>query len=169
MSSPFEELEYLADYLPEEGEAVLVSRMGGELLCESYDYERDSLADPELYGRLIEATEQLNARGTLPVWVATLTLFWSSVGMHRLTGLGWSAWYWDLGLAIGIAAVCAGWIRFRQATSFRRDVQPMLIAQLRRREISRHALLGAIRHRPELRTLLERMTQADWTVRPTEQ
>ncbi len=30
MNTPFEDLEYLADYLPDEGEAMLVSRRDGE-------------------------------------------------------------------------------------------------------------------------------------------
>jgi hypothetical protein len=36
MATPFEELEYLADQLPEEGESIIVTRMYGELVCQQY-------------------------------------------------------------------------------------------------------------------------------------
>ena len=63
MNSPFEELEYLADYLPDEGEAVIVVRKDGELVCEAFQREKyqEGITDPEFYGRLIqcERTPQL--------------------------------------------------------------------------------------------------------------
>ena len=36
MNNPYEDLEYLAEFLPEEGESVIVTRRRGQLVCESY-------------------------------------------------------------------------------------------------------------------------------------
>ena len=58
MNNPYEDLEYLAEFLPEEGESVIVTRRRGQLVCESY-FETHAtppaqagLIDREFYGRL---------------------------------------------------------------------------------------------------------------------
>ena len=73
MSTPFEELEYLSDYLPEEGESVIVTRRAGELVCESGPGGRygDGLLDPELYGRLVQWNLRLSSLSVLPIWSST--------------------------------------------------------------------------------------------------
>ena len=91
MSTPFEELEYLADFLPEEGESVIVSRNHGELVCENFQKERplDEMASPEFYGHLVHANERLNSLVARPVWISTLAWFWVCVLIHKVFGLGW--------------------------------------------------------------------------------
>lgn len=163
MTTPFEELEYLADYLPDEGEAVLVTRKQGELVCEAFqrDGETPGISDPEFYGRLVQANERLNSAGAKPIWCCLLLLFWACVTGHTLSGFGWSGWYLDVGLALGAVALCFQWIRARQAKLFHREIAPMLNWQLRQRFMDKYVLIGVIRHQPELRTLLDEMVRAD--------
>lgn len=157
MSSPFEELEYLSDYLPEEGEAVIVSRRGGELICEALPAEsnRDLLADSEFYGRMVFANERLVSQGAFPIWTCVLGCFWICVGLHLTFGLGWNGWYFDAGVALSLLLVCFLWIRRRQTTLFYREIRPMLSVQLRRRMADRYSVIGSMRQHPELRTLLD--------------
>ena len=161
MSSPFEELEYLADHLPDEGEAVVVVRRDGELLCEPYSREaaRQAGIDTEFYGRLVQANERLNGQGALPIWACSVAAFWVCVLLHKAGGLGWIWWSLDLGVALSALLACYLWIRRRQYWLYRREVLPMLNAQLRRRRLERFALIGALRSQLELRTLLDQMTR----------
>lgn len=161
MSSPFEELEYLADHLPDEGEAVVVVRRDGELCCEPYSREaaRQAGIDAEFYGRLVQANERLNAQGALPIWTCGVAAFWICVLLHKAAGLGWVWWSLDIGVALLAVLACYLWIHQRQYWLYRREVLPMLNAQLRRRRLDRFALIGALRSQLELRTLLDQMTR----------
>ena len=161
MSSPFEELEFLADHLPDEGEAVVVVRRDGELVCEplARDTQRQGGVDPEFYGRLVQANERLNGRGALPLWTCGVAAFWTCVALHKVAGLGWTWWSLDVGLVLLALLGCYLWIRRRQYWLYRREVLPLLNTQLRRRRIDRFALIGAIRQQPELRTLLDQMVR----------
>lgn len=163
MNTPYEELEYLADYLPDEGEAVLVTRREGELVCESYQRESTvpGLSDPEFYGRLVQANERLNTVGARPLWASVLFLFWACVAVHQVGGLGWEGWPYDAGLALMTPAGCFAWIKARQARVFRDEIYPIIRWQFRRRGLDRYTLIGAIRHHPELRTLLDELVRWD--------
>lgn len=162
MSTPFEELEYLADFLPEEGESVIVSRNHGELVCENFQKERplDEMASPEFYGHLVHANERLNALVARPVWIALLTWFWACVAIHRQMKLSWDGWYLDLGLGLVAMAVCYAAIRFRQDRYFKDEVRPTLNRQMYGSNLSKYALVGVIRQRPELRTLLDTLSRS---------
>lgn len=162
MSTPFEELEYLADFLPEEGESVIVSRNHGELVCENFQKERplDEMASPEFYGHLVHANERLNALVARPVWIALLTWFWACVLIHRQMELSWDGWYLDLGLGLVAMAVCYASIRFRQDRYFKDEVRPTLNRQMYGSNLSKYALVGVIRQRPELRTLLDTLSRS---------
>lgn len=163
MNTPFEDLEYLADYLPEEGEAMLVTRRDGELNCEPFsgDPSRDGVADPELYGRLIQASERLNLLGTMPLWVCLISWFWLCVAFHVGTGISWAGWYLDVGT--GIMTLMGGlcWIRFRQRRLFEQEVRPMLEREIRRNNMQQYVLIGAIRQHPEMRSLMDELSR--WT------
>ena len=163
MNSPFEELEYLADYLPEEGESVVVTRRSGELMCESFLHpqQRDDVSDPEFYGRLVQSNERLNSLSALPMWCCAILFFWLCVLVHRLTGLGWGGWYLDVGLGLIVLLGCFSWIRRRQATLFATEIRPMLNWQIRRRRLDRYAIMGVIRQHPELRTMMEELSRWD--------
>lgn len=163
MNSPFEDLEYLADYLPDEGEAVVVIRRGGELICEPFRDEawREGISDPELYGRLVQANERLSARGVVPMWSSALLAFCLCIAFHHLTEVGWSGWYADLGIGFLAAMGCVSWIRHRRRQLFRDQIRPMLEAQLRRRDLRRYAVIGAIRQHSELKHLMDELV--DWT------
>ncbi len=159
MNTPFEELEYLADYLPDEGETVLMTRREGELVCEAVqrDQQPHGVTNAELYGRLVQANERLDSLVTLPLWCGTVFLFWACVSVHMLAGLSWSGWYFDVGLAIAVVAGCLAWIHSRQDRFFQKEIRPVLSWQLRRRSTDRFTLIGEVRQHPEFRVLLGQM------------
>jgi hypothetical protein len=166
MLNRFEELEYLADYIPDEGEAVVVTRRNGELICEPARgdvrevSEPPSISlDPQLYGRLVQANERLNAVGAWPIFASVTVWFWSCVAVHVLSGLGWHAWFLHVGLALPVAFGCHLWIRRRQERLFRTEIRPIVARLLHERDVDRYVVLGAMRQRPELRTLLDDMAR----------
>ncbi len=167
MLNPFEELEYLSDFLPEEGESVLVSRQSGELVCEPFqpDALREGIADPRLYGLLVHANEKLNALGAMPIWVTCIGFFWTCVGMANAGQLKWSTWYLVPGLALLLLPTCIGWIRHRQHRLFKTEIRPLLEGVLRVRRLDPHAFLAAVRQHEELRTLMDELVRRNLPVR----
>lgn len=162
MSSPYEELEFLSDHLPGEGEAVLISREEGELVCKHWTRGnlREGVYDPDLYGRLVEANERLNFAGTLPLWIGLGTQVWIVILLHGILDLGWEHWYLAPAAAPLVLFVCYHWIRQRQQKTFRTDILPFLRADLARRRISAHALVSGVRQHAELRTLLDELVRS---------
>lgn len=161
MFTPFEELEYLAEYLPEEGESVLITRKDGELVCEPYRTEglRDGIEEAQLYGLLVRANERLNARANLPLWASGLGLFWLLVALYTVGGLGWTSWFLVPGLGLVALWGCFLWIRQRQHNAFLRELRPQIEHALRQRGIDSHALTAGLRQHAELRTLLDEWVQ----------
>ncbi|MEW4526633.1 hypothetical protein [Maioricimonas sp. JC845] len=167
MFSPFEELEYLADYLPDEGEAVVVTRQQGELVCQPWrkDDLRDGIEDADLYGMLVQANERLNTLGSTPLWASAIFLFWFAVLMHGVIGLGLQQWYLVPGVGLLVMYGCFHWIRYRQHRFFLREILPTLKSELRMRGITPYALLSGVRHHAELRTLLDDLIR--WVPEPS--
>lgn len=163
MFSPFEELEFLAEYLPDEGETVLVTRQDGELVCQPHrcDDLREGVADPELYGRLVQANERLNAQGMLPLWGSIGGMVAAGILLHGVLGLGWSEWYAIPGIAFLAMYGCFSWIRRRQRQLFRNELMPRLLVELHRRNLDRFSLIAGVRQHAELRTLLDELIH--WT------
>ncbi|MBX3438341.1 MAG: hypothetical protein KF861_12680 [Planctomycetaceae bacterium] len=161
MLSPFEELEFLSNYLPEEGETVLVSRRSGELVCESFEPHslREGVADPQLYGMLVHANERLNGLGSMPLWATAIGFFWGCVALAYSGVLRWNTWYLVPGLLLLLLPGSVAWIRLRQHRRFQREIRPMLEGILRFRRIDPHTLLGAVRQHEELRTLLDELVR----------
>ena len=157
MSTPFEELEYLSEYLPDEGESVLISRKDGELVCQACGAEglRDGIDEAELYGLLVECNERLSMRAAQPLWVTSLVAFAGLVAVFTLGGLGWTSWFLVPGAVFLALWVCYGWIRMRQLKLFNRDLRPRIDAALVERQITRHSLIAGLRQHVELRTLLD--------------
>lgn len=162
MNSPFEELEYLSDFLPDEGESVMVSRRGGELVCQPVgsDLFRDGISDAELYGRLVLANERLNGLSSIPFWSAFAVAFGVGVAIFELTEIGWRGWYLALALAGTALLIASAWAAQRRRRFFHQEVRLMLETQMRRRQINRYALVGAIRQHPELSTLLDELSRS---------
>src|SRR5579872_1940670 len=153
MTTPFEDLEYLADYLPDEGEAVIVARRGGELICEPLrqDSPQERALDAELYGRLVQANERLKSVGAPALWgTALMLIFGACLALHKSADVAWEGWYFDVGILLAGGAVCYGWIQLRQRRLFREQIRPMLDAQLRCRGINRYGLMGVARQHAEL-------------------
>lgn len=159
MHSPYEELEYLAEHLPEEGETLLVRRESGELICKAYQRNdlRSGVDDAELYGMLVQANERLHAVAAFPPWVAVIALAWLGISLHVTGILALSQWYVIPGLALPLCFAVFQWIQLRQHRLFVRCLRPRLASELRRRGISRLALIAGVRQHPELRTLLDEL------------
>ena len=157
MFTPFEELEYLADYLPEEGESILVARRDGELVCHPWrgDSLRDGIEDDELYGLLVQANERLNSLAALPLWGAGVGAFWGLTAIYTIGQLSWTSWCLVPGIGLVALWACFLWIRKRQRRVFLKELRPRILATIRRRGISLHALIAGIRQHSELRTLLD--------------
>jgi len=161
MSSPFEELEYVAEHLPEEGETVVIRRECGELVCQSMNRSslREGIEDAELYGLLVQANERLHAAGSLPLWLSLTSLMWVGISLHFFGVLDWSQWYVLPGLALPLLFGVFHWVRQRQHKLFRQSIRPVLSQELRRRGISPLALIGGVRQHGELRTILDELVE----------
>ena len=161
MFSPFEELEQLAEHLPDEGESLLISRRDGELVYEPYrrDDLRDGVEEANLYGRLVQANERLNALSTLPLWVSVLSFVALSVIGHAAFEGAWLVWYLLPILFVFTLCVCYHWIRWRQEIVFQAEILPALRMELRRRKIDAYSLIAGTKQHSELRTLLEELVR----------
>lgn len=157
MFSPYEELEYLADYLPEEGEMVVLSRESGELRCQPFrkDELREGIQDSQLYGFLVQANERLHSVGGFPLWATAIAVVWLVVILHGVMRLDWTHWYLGPGLMLPMLYACFVWIRHRQQTLFQSDILPRLQKELQIRQISFYSLVAGIRQHPEFLTLLD--------------
>ena len=160
-SSPFEELEQLAEHLPDEGESLLVSRRDGELVYEPFrpDDLRDGVDEAYLYGRLVQANEQLNSLGALPLWVTGVSFVTLCVLGHATLSGSWQLWYLFPLLLVFSLCICFHWIRWRQEIVFQTEVLPTLRVELRRRRIDPYSLIAGVRQHAELRTLLEELVR----------
>jgi len=161
MFSPYEELEYLADYLPEEGESVLVTRQFGELVCKPYTYEdlRDGVEDAEFYGFLVQANERLQAAGVAPVRWTAAAILWAGLLIHGLCGISWDQWFLVPGLAIPVVLGMLHWIQRRRRWLFHQEIVPQLNRELSSRKIRPYALMAGVRQHGELRTLFDELVR----------
>lgn len=159
MFSPYEELEYLADCLPEEGESVLLSREEGQLHCKPWqrDQFRDGIDDADLYGRLVQANELLAVAGQIPFWMTTAAFCWITILLFGVAGLGWGQWFLLPGIGVLLVIGCSQWIRHRQHRMFSERVRPMLQEEIWRRQTTLFALIAGVRQHAELRTLLDEL------------
>ena len=156
MFGHYEELEYVAEFLPEEGESVVVSRKNGELACAPLwkNKLRDGVSEAELYGRLVHANERLNALASLPLWVAAMGVFWLAICLHVLIILQWSTWQWVPGQSLLVMFACYHWYHYRRRWYFRREILPSLLNELRARGLTPFELIAGLRQHSELNTLL---------------
>ena len=189
MKSPYEELEYIADHLPDEGEAVVVSRQRGEIVCEAYreptptsqpqvaqkvaavvppfptapivENNLPGLTDPALYGRLLQANERLKGCVWSYIWPWVLSIYWLCVGCHWLTTSGWSTWYLDIGIALIVSIGAIVWIQHQQWKLFHNEICPVLERQMAERETNKYKLLSEMRQHPELKLLVTVLSR--WT------
>lgn len=171
--TPFEELEFLADYLPDEGEAVILSRRRGELVCEVVGDANEKntttepapkvkgISDASLYGRLLQASERLKSCTTSNVWMWILACYGVCVGMHLVTGFGWEGWYFDLGIVLIVFCLATFWSQFQQWQLFTRDIFPMLEQVMLEHQIDRFELITRMKQHRDLSSLLASVLR--WT------
>ncbi|MBL4886051.1 MAG: hypothetical protein JKY95_16145 [Planctomycetaceae bacterium] len=167
MNSPFEDLEYLADFLPEEGESVLMTRRRGQLVCETYIEPASSQAastasvDRELFGRMTTISARLNQLKTGPILVTVLSYYWMCVLMHRTLNLGWSGWYLDLGLGLLLGVSCYLFVQFRQRKYFLEIVCPLMKQLMQDHQLDKYSLIAYLSQYRNLTTLASAFTR--WT------
>lgn len=179
MRSPYEELEYLANYLPDEGESVVVTRRSGDLVVErpssleerghqreqSFESDRDAasivayeIENREFDGRLIQASARLRQLSAAPIWVTMIAAFWLGVTLHFFVPAQ-VAWTVTAGVIMAAIPVAISWIRVRRSRLFRSEIRAMLAWQLRRCRLERFTTMSKMCGRPELRHLLAEMTR----------
>lgn len=176
MRTPYEELEYLANYLPDEGESVVVTRRSGDLVVErpsaleerirqthSQESERVSADDVqidnrEFDGRLIQADARLRRLAIMPTWVIWIAAFWLCSAMHLMLASA-VAWTLTAGVLLAAALAVSCWVRARRARLFRSEIRAMLAWQLRRCRLDRFATMSKMQGRNELSYLLSEMTR----------
>jgi len=168
MNNPYEELEYLADFLPDEGEAVIVSRRRGQLVCETYfepmttsNSSQGQQIDRELYGRLSMVESRLKLLWQTPAMVSVLAFYWVCVVLHRVFELGWSAWYLDLGLGMMIVAGCYHYVQYQRRRYFLEAVCPALQKWMVDHQLDKYTLIAWLTAHRNLSTLREALTR--WT------
>ncbi len=167
MNSPFEDLEYLADFLPEEGESVIVSRRRGQLVCESYSEPTPfspaptGRIDRELFGRMTTMNTRLRNLQIGPILVTLLSCYWLCVIMHRFFALGWAGWYLDLGLALLMGVSCYLYVQFRQRKYFLEMVCPLMKQLMMDHQLEKYSLIAYLAQHRNLSTLACAFTR--WT------
>lgn len=159
MFSPFEEIELLADSLPDEGETLLVTRHDGQLVCKPVpkDSMREGIENSELYGFLVKSNERLHDQGLLPMWASSISYVWAAILVFAYFQLQWAHWYLLPALAFPLLCGTFVWIRVRQQNYFLRQIVPALVRELNAREIHPNSLIAGVRQHSELRTLLDEL------------
>lgn len=157
MFSPYEELEYLAEYLPEEGEMVLITRQSGDLVCKPWNENdlREGINETQLYGFLVQANERLEAAQITPLWLTSVFVVWLLIFLFGVIGLSWSQWFLIPGCLFLAALGCRYWIQKKQQRYFAKAILPLLQNELHNRQIPFYSLIAGIRQHEELRTLLD--------------
>ncbi len=165
MNNPFEDLEYLADFLPEEGESVIMSRRRGQLICETYlepaPVVPPGIIDRELFGRMTTINTRLKNLKIGPILIAVLGSYWMCVTMHRVFTLGWSGWYLDLGLGLLIGISCYLYVQFRQRKYFLEIVCPIMKQLMRDHQLEKYSLIAYLSQHQNLSSLASAFTR--WT------
>jgi hypothetical protein len=159
--TPFEELEYLVDYLPEEGESILVTRRNGELQCEASQAlgHADPIEHPVLYGMLVQMNERLAALCYLPASTAILVWFGICSLTEAMSGIGLPGWYLYFGLGLLSMFLSIAWVEYRQRQLFNRELFPQLVRKIRGMGLDHYSVVGSLRHHSELRTLFRQLAQ----------
>jgi len=167
MNNPYEDLEYLAEFLPDEGESVVITRRRGQLVCESYldslptPAASSGLVDRELYGRLTMVDTRLRLLWQTPVIIAVLSFYWLSVLTHRLLAVGWTGWYLDLGLALILGVAGYALIQHRRRRYFLDTVCPLLQKWMLDHQIDKYTLIAWLTTHRNLSALKSALTR--WT------
>ncbi len=162
MLSPFEELEWVADFLPEEGQAVVISRESGELVCKPHTPVdlRDGVDDAELYGRLVQMNDQLAQQNVLVNWLTGATVFWGIILVYGVFSVSTAYWYIAPCFAFFALYAAQDWSRRRRGRFFKMVIRPKLEWTLARYRVRPYALLAGVSHHSELRAL--RRELLDW-------
>ena len=161
MSSPYEDFEQIADFLPSEGRAVILFRENGELHVEPYTerIEEGATFDEMTMGALLVANTKLNNVGTNAVWGFGIGLLVVLGVCWKAFGIGSAYWWLDVALGLGAFFVYSRWVEVEESVVFRREVLPLLrdIQQMHR--LNDHALLAVLSTYDDLKDLAEAYRQ----------
>lgn len=167
MNNPYEDLEYLSENLPDEGESVIISRRRGQLVCEPFmDSQTSSestagVINREFYGRLVATNAKLRHFWSRPLILALLLIYAVSIGMQQFFHLGWSDWVLYLAAATVILVSVGSLVRFRQRIYFRSIVCPLLQQLMSDHQIDKYSLIAYLSTQRQLGPLYVAMTR--WT------
>ncbi|WP_437184991.1 hypothetical protein SH668x_002081 [Planctomicrobium sp. SH668] len=161
MFSPFEELEDLANYLPEEGESVLLTREEGKLVCKPIRQEnlRDGIENAEFYGLLVLSDERLRSVRNVPIQLTVAFLTLAAVLLYGVLGMTLKEWYLIVGLAPCAFLAMQTWICQRQRLLFDVEIAPSLIRELKLRGFRLNALMAGVSQHAELQLLFRKMVR----------
>ncbi len=166
MNNPFEDLEYLAEFLPEEGESVIVSRRRGRLVCESYaepaqTSQPTGIINREFYGRLVSINAKLQQFWAVPFVVAVTAFFVASFLLQELAGFGWADWGVFLALGTVLITLPVFYVHWRQRQFFRTAVCPTLQQLMNDHQIDKYSLIAYLSTQRQLKGIYQALTR--WT------
>lgn len=111
--------EKISEHLPQDGEAIIVSRKDGELNVRDCPFLPDDLVnDPHSMGRLMIANERIN-KASGPLWVIAIVAILCLSGLLVTLGKGWSFWWLHLNIFVIILAAQNWFAGARQRHAFR--------------------------------------------------
>ncbi|MCA8989609.1 MAG: hypothetical protein KDA78_18320, partial [Planctomycetaceae bacterium] len=143
--SNYEDLEYLAEYLPEEGESVIVTRRSGNLVCEPYQEpisdSQVGVISREFYGRLVAMNAKLRQFWTRPLALSALLIYLVCIGVQQWFQLGWSSWLIYGGICVAILMGTSLLVHFRQKLFLRNQISPQLNRHMAEHHLDKYTLV----------------------------
>jgi hypothetical protein len=175
--TPYEEIETIADFLPDEGKTVTLTRRKGQLIVEDASLHqkqqqdlmiqermlaaKQRVAEETLFGHLVQASERLQHYSIKSFLFTLLAIYSVSVGVHYY--MGWSAV--NIPVVVGMALVfVSGYLLNERAELKKRfiyHVCPELDRVLTDRNIDKYQLLGIMRNNRDLAMLARAISR--WT------
>lgn len=174
--SPYEEIETIADFLPEEGQSITLTRRKGQLVVDDVtqkNRQQDALtqerlrqakqrvAEETLFGHLVQANERLQNFSIKNFLFAILLTYATSMGLSWY--LGWESM--NAGVVVGVTlTILAGFVlneRNEVKKRFVYQVCPELDRVLTERNIDKFHLLGMMKNHKDLAPLARAISR--WT------
>ncbi len=175
--TPYEEIESLADLLPDEGEKVTISRQHGELIVEATTAQKQQfdqaivqerlliakqrVAEETLLGHLIEANERLQSYSLKSFLFTVITAYASCLLVNYYSNFSTFTWAVDIGIALFFLAGYLLNERSELKKRFVYQVCPPLDKVLMERNIDKYQLLGIMKSHADLTPLARAISR--WT------
>ncbi len=174
--TPYEEIESIADFLPDEGKSVTLTRRKGQLVVEDLSSRRQhqddvnrerqlaakqKLAEETLIGHLVQSKERLQHASLRTPVVFLVMTYAICVGLHMY--YGWSAINFPVVLSVIFFSGLAYWCNEQREVKrrFIYQVCPELDRVLTERNVDKFQLLGILKRDPEMAPLTRAISR--WT------